>query len=102
MNVKEVIQIFSEATSGPISSSPSAATPMMNTTPGQDMNQPEPVKPQDVQNMAQQAIQNVGQQMNLQPNQVPDFAEQFKNQIQKELTDLQNKAKTQQNMTNMQ
>lgn len=91
MKTHEVIKIFSEMTSGPISSGPTA-------TPGAQQPQTEiqeEVETTEIKPMVQEAINNVGKQLNLQPSQIPDFAKKFQNEIQQQLTELQNKAKSQ-------
>lgn len=90
METHEVIKIFSEMTSGPISSGPTASP---GTQPQTEIQ--EEVETTEIKPMVQEAINNVGKQLNLQPSQIPDFAKKFQNEIQQQLTELQNKAKSQ-------
>lgn len=94
LSTTDVLKILAEATSGPISSSPAPAN--QNTEIGQDMNEPKPVDQGQIKNLVQEAIKNIGKKLNVTPEQIPDFNQKFQNEIQQQLTELQNRAKTQQ------
>lgn len=98
LSATDVIKILAEATSGTISPSPAPAN--SNTQFGQDMEQQKEVDQGQIKNLVQEAVKSIGKQLNVTPEQIPDFNQKFQKEIQQQLTELQNRAKTQQNMLN--
>lgn len=92
LSTLDVIKIFSEATSGPLSSGPSTAGEPTDVS----QSPPKKLDETKMKNLVQDAVKNIGVKLNIDPNQVPDFSTKFQVEIQKELSELQDKAKLEQ------
>jgi hypothetical protein len=96
LSANDVIKILAETTSGSANSSSNSME--QNTQSGQNPGQQKEVNQDQLKKLVQEAINNIGKQLNITPEQVPDFNKKFQDEIQRQLTELQNRAKNQQNM----